>query len=59
MLIFMVKFGGRLLLNSVPISLLSSMTNGYIIWNFDLTLMCSHVLRVGSHVGGSYKIFDP
>jgi hypothetical protein len=59
MLMFMVEFGGRLLLNSVPISLISSMTNGYIIWNFDLALMCSHVLRVGNHVGDHTKYLTP
>ena len=56
---FMVEFGGRLLLNSVPISLLSCMTNGYIIWNFDLALMCSHVLRVGSHARDHTKYLTP
>jgi hypothetical protein len=55
MLMFIVQFGGRLLLKSVPISLLSDMMNGYIIWNFDLALTCSHVLRVGSHVGDHIK----
>lgn len=59
MFMFIVEFGGRLLLNSVPISLLSDMTNGYIMWNFDLALMCSHVLRVGSHAGGHTKYLTP
>jgi hypothetical protein len=47
------------LLNSVPISLLSDLTNGYTIWNFDLALMCSHVLHVGSHAGGHTKYLTP
>jgi hypothetical protein len=59
MLMFIVEFGGRLLLNSVQISLLSYMTIGYIIGDFDLALTCSHVLRVGSHVGNHIKHLTP
>jgi hypothetical protein len=59
MLMFIVEFGGRLLLNSVLISLLSYMTNGYIIWNFDLALMCSHGLRVESHIRNCTKYLTP
>ena len=54
-----VEFGGRLLLNSVPVSLLSFMTNGYIICNFDLAVMCSHVLCVGNYVGDHTKYLTP
>jgi CHAT domain-containing protein len=56
---FIGEFGVRLLLNSVPISLLFDKRNGYIIWNFDLALMCSHVLRVGSRAGGHTKYLTP
>lgn len=35
------------------------MTIGYIIGDFDLAAMCSHVLRVGSHVGNHKKYLTP